>query len=51
MGDLKPKWFGKDFDDEMKEKYGDALQKIKTGAYNGWEHDHDGRLAAIILCD
>ena len=35
----------------MKEKYSDALEKVKTGEYNGWEHDHDGRLAAIILCD
>ena len=48
---MKSKWFGRDFDDEMKEKYSDALEKVKSGEYNGWEHDHDGRLAAIILCD
>ena len=44
-------WFDSNKDDEQIEKFQAALEKVGSGEYNGWEHDHDGRLAAVLLCD
>ena len=35
----------------IKENFGGALEKLVSGEYNGWEHDRDGRLAAILCYD
>jgi len=38
-------------DANIKEQFGGALEKLISGEYNGWEHDRDGRLAAILCYD
>ena len=35
----------------IKENFGEALEKLDSGEYNGWEHDRDGALAAILCYD
>ena len=38
-------------DTYIRENFGDALLKLDSGEYNGWEHDRDGILAAILCYD
>ena len=35
----------------IREHFGEALEKLVSGEYNGWEHDRDGKLAAILCYD
>ena len=47
------KWFMKsqDYDEEIKEKFGDLLKEAEQGKGFGWLHTKDSYLAYIILLD
>jgi uncharacterized protein (DUF924 family) len=52
MGDYD-KWFMKsqDYDEEIKEKFGDLLKEAEQGKGFGWLHTKDSYVAYIILLD
>ena len=58
-GDRMKKWFGfgmtkeqsAELDAEIKGKFESDYDNYCSGEYSGWEHDRDGRLAAVILLD
>lgn len=47
------KWFirGEEYDDEIKEKFGDLLKEAEKGKGFGWLHTKDSFVAYIILMD
>lgn len=49
----KEKWFVKDeaFDRDITERFQDAHEAAKDGAYDGWKESTEGCLALIILLD
>ena len=51
--DLLKKWFEPNAEVEfhIEANFLDDLVNLDAGIYNGWNNDHDGRLAAILLYD
>ncbi|MFW5966014.1 MAG: DUF924 family protein [Persicimonas sp.] len=47
------KWFTKDpeFDDQIRERFGDDLERATRGEYDKWAETARGRLALIIVLD
>ena len=45
------KWFGKSFDEPIAKQFSEVIPKLRAGEYEHWKHDHDGRLAYIIIGD
>lgn len=47
------KWFTRDaeFDDQIRERFGDVLERAIRGAYDEWAETARGRLALIIVLD
>ncbi len=50
---VKPKWFKPDeaFDAELKERFGPALNEVRSGQLDAWAETPAGALARIILLD
>ncbi len=46
-------WFSKDpnFDSEIEEKFGDAVERAIAGGFKEWEDDPESLLALVILLD
>src|SRR5690349_12788851 len=51
--DVRPKWWVKEdaFDDEMRERFGAALEAALSGAFDHWAERPEGALALVILLD
>jgi uncharacterized protein (DUF924 family) len=51
--DVRPKWWVKEdaFDDEMRERFGAALEAALSGAFDDWTERPEGALALVILLD
>jgi len=49
----RPLWFEKDgaFDDEIRRRFGAAVEAAQAGAFEHWRESADGTLALLILLD
>lgn len=52
-GPVRKKWFEADreFDSELKERFGVLLDKAVAGELDGWTHTPEGAVALVILLD
>ncbi len=52
-GQVSSRWFagGKEFDEEIRQRFGADLHRAICGEYDGWAEDPRGRLALVLLLD
>jgi uncharacterized protein (DUF924 family) len=52
-GDHPQKWWTKDpdFDEEIRARFGDDIERAKQGEYDDWAAEPDGMLALVLLLD
>lgn len=50
---ISTRWFagGKEFDEEIRRRFGNDLHRAICGEYDGWAEDPRGRLALVLLLD
>ena len=51
--DLMKKWFSfsVEIDEEIRQSFGEDLEKLSKNEYDDWKNDREGRIAAVILVD
>ncbi len=50
---VSARWFagGPSFDDEIRDRYADHLERAIRGEYDGWKKTARGRMALILILD